>query len=723
MPSREAKFAAIKAPIAKSLAAHLTKLGSPDLYAHQAHAYDAASAGSNVLVVTGTNSGKSLCYTLPALNAILKEPMARALFVFPTKALARDQAERLEKLKPDSDIKIGVYDGDTPKPQRSAVRKSCHIVITNPDMLHVGILPQHEHWAPFLRSLRVAALDEIHVYRGVFGSHFSGVMRRFLTLCEWHRALPTLIGSSASIANPLDHFRALTGQDAVLVDEDGSPQMGKTVLFCSPPRIGEGIRGSANVATASLMANLITSGAKTLAFSRSRPAAEQVLLETRKQIEGLGLDQGVVDSYRGGYTPRERREIEKKMFGGDLRGLSSTNALELGVDIGGLDAVILNGFPGSISSFWQQAGRSGRGQSEGLAAFVGHNDAMEQYLISHPQVVLDQGIEPSVLDQSNPSILASQLECAAYERGLSLTDLDRFGPTAIKVAESLEETGNVGFGSGRFFYKGFDSPALRTSLRGSTNQSMSLVASGQTIGEMEKWRATQYAHPGAIYLHRGSMFRVESFDEAALQIQLEPCLSEYLTFPIVQTSIRSSFLITPSTTTDSAELLSVVVRQSVTGYLKRSTDHGRSMGQEQLEMPDQVFETLAIRLSFETPQDDLTSEFAAGVHSVEHALMAIAPLMAGCDRLDLGSAWDVKSSDSGRACVWVYDQAVGGVGLCQRLYEVRKEWISRSLTLLTDCPCFTGCPSCLFDARCIHGNALLDKPRAIQFFKELLSGS
>lgn len=718
LPPRSAKFAEPQVPLSPGMRAHLEKRGLFPLFSHQAQALDSVAAGKPTLVVTGTNSGKSLCYALPAIQAAIKEPMARSMLIFPTKALARDQAEKLEKLKPDSSIKIGVYDGDTPRHQRTAIRKACHILITNPDMLHVGILPQHEHWAPFFKSMRILGLDELHTYRGVFGSHMAGVVRRLLNLCEWHKSHPIIIGGSATIANPASHFELLTGQTPHVIDGDGSPQGGKDVILWNPKPIGGGQRAPANQTTAAVLASLLEAGLTTLSFSRSRPAAEQVLKLARIALAEKGLEGDIVDSYRAGYTAKERRDIENKMFSGQLQGLSSTNALELGVDIGGLDAVIINGFPGTLSSFWQQAGRAGRSGNQGIAVYVAHSDAMEQFLLNHPQVLMDSRLEPALIDLENPHITSAQVECASYERGLSLTDLDRFGPQALKAAEALEQAGNLGFGGGRFFYRGFDSPALRHSLRGIDSHAITLRCEGQAMGEIEHWRACRYAHPGAIYLHRGATFRVDSLDFLAAEANLVPCQADYITFPVLQTSIRSEAVI--ETVSDSAcELLAATVTQRVVGYQKKNVQTGAPMGQEELDLPDETFSTIAVRFGYPEPEPSGAGEFAAGLHGTEHALMATAPLLAGCDRLDLGSHWEIQSAETGNPVLWVYDLAEGGIGLSARLYAVRNEWVRRATQLLSDCTCTAGCPDCLYDSRCIHGNSLLDKSRAIEILQNM----
>src|SRR4051812_13901318 len=396
-------------------------------------------SGSDVVVVTGTNSGKTLCYNLPSLHFIQSEPAARMLYLFPTKALAQDQLGKLSALLPDG-IRAGTYDGDTPQSTRSGLRRLAHIVLTNPDILHVGILPGHELWAKFFRSLRLIVLDEMHVYRGVFGSHVCGVLRRLLRLAEFHKSRPQIIACSATIGNPVELFQNLTGRKPVVIEEDGSPRGKRTFVFWNPPIVGDKPeRMSANIVCSELMVGLAENGQRVLEFNRARISAELVLRYARKRAaKGGKIKPESIESYRAGYTPKERRQIEKALFKGELLGLAATNAMELGVDVGTLDAVIMNGYPGTISSFFQQAGRAGRGTRDGMAIMVAHDDPLEQFLIRKPQMLL-QGVNESVAaNPSNPQILSQQLLCAAHERPMLPSELERFGGNALDVAESLD---------------------------------------------------------------------------------------------------------------------------------------------------------------------------------------------------------------------------------------------------------------------------------------------
>ncbi len=706
-PAIEATYGEVSAPMHLLLRERLEAHGSTRLYAHQARAYDLHQAGHDVVVTTGTNSGKTLCYNLPALQTCLTEPAARALYLFPTKALAQDQLGRLQSLLPEVGVKAATYDGDTPVSQRAAVRKLSHILLTNPDMLHLGILPGHEHWGRFLRSLRLIVLDEMHVYRGVFGSNVGNVLRRLLRLCEWHRAKPQIIACSATIGNPRDVFRELTGREAVLVDEDGSPHGRRTFVFWNPPEVGEGRRLSANVATSEILASLAESGRRTLAFSRARVSAELVLRYARRRVADGKVKPEAIESYRAGYTPKERRTIEQSLFKGKLLGLSATSAMELGVDVGGLDAVVINGYPGTGSSFWQQAGRAGRGTRDGLAVFVAHEDPLDQFLVRQPSLLMEARNEHVGLNPQNPQILTAHLRCAAHERPLAPSELHLFGAGAVEVVESMDRSGELEFRGGLFFYPSFEPPAPKVSIRGGGGEGIRLMVGAEEIGSMERWRAMTSAHEGAVYLHRGASFLVRGLDLEAGVARMEPGEVGYYT----QAVVRSVLDAAPAFARDDAfSLGSVNVTDVIEGYRKRSLDGDSVLSVEELELPPQSYDTVGVRIDLPPldPEGDPVAQIGA-VHGLEHALLAVAPLLAGCDRGDLGSAWYAVFPDTLRPAVFVFDKTPGGVGLSERLYEARAAWLSAALGLLTSCPCEEGCPACLLSARCEAMNETLAK--------------
>ncbi len=709
-------------PMHSLLRERLEELGISKLYSHQARAYDAAMQGNDMVVVTGTNSGKTLCYNLPALQMSLTEPSARALYLFPTKALAHDQLTKLEALLPNSIVRSGTYDGDTPKSQRSGIRNLAHIVLTNPDMLHVGILPGHENWTRTLKSLRLIVLDEMHAYRGVFGSHVGCIIRRLLRLCEWRRCRPQIIACSATIGNALELFQSLTGREAVLVDRDGSPQGKRTFVFWNPPLLQENARSSANVATSEIVATLCESGFRTLAFSRARVSAELVLRYTRKRLEEGGkIPENSVEGYRAGYTIKERRQIESALFKGKLLGLSATNALELGVDVGTLDAVVMNGYPGSVSSFWQQAGRAGRGHRDGLAIMVAHDDPLEQFLIREPELVLEAKNENVCANPQNPQILQSQLLCAAHERPISPSELAGFGESALGLAEGMDRSGELQFRAGRFYYPSFDPPAMNISIRGRGGQQISLVVDGQEIGTMDRWRAMQSAFTGAVYLHRGSSYLSTALDLDGSKATLEAQELPYYTRALVQSLIEPKMAVREDRVGPGKfSLCGLAATDMVIGYRKLAIDGDSVLGVEDLELPAQTYETIGVRLDLPMMEGEQAYEQICALHGIEHALMAVAPLIAGCDRQDLGSAWYSVFPDTLGPSVFIFDRTPGGIGLSEKLFDCLFNWVRAAYQLLSSCPCELGCPACLLSARCETNNEALDKPRTLALLKAFL---
>jgi len=716
---REPSYADPRREMHPQLVERLGEVGLEHLYSHQARAYDEAMEGNDVIVVTGTNSGKTLCYNLPAIQTCLTEPVARCLYLFPTKALAQDQLGKLEVLAPPS-VRVGTYDGDTPQSQRSSLRRLAHIVLTNPDMLHVGVMPGHENWAKFFKSLRYIVLDEMHVYRGVFGSNVGNVIRRLLRLCEWHKSRPQIIACSATIGNPRELFEELTGRTATLIDEDGSPSGKRTFVFWNPPELGNGQRLSANVSTAEILASLTEAGQRTLAFSRARVSAELVLRYTRKRVEEGGhVDPKCIESYRAGYTIKERRQIEQALFKGKLLGLSATNAMELGVDVGALDAVVLNGYPGTASSFWQQAGRAGRGRRDGLAVFVAHDDPLEQFLVRQPRMLLDSRNENVGANPGNPQILSNHLLCAAHERPIAPSELTRFGPGAIDVAENLDRSGELEFRAGMFFYPSMEPPALRVNIRGSGGDQVRLILDGQELGTMEKWRAMTSAHEGAVYLHRGGTFLVTALDLENGRADVVPFDGGYYTQSIAQSVLDPKVTVRDARVgIGVANLSGVTVTDMVTGFRKKALDGDTVVSVEPLDLPAQTYDTICVR--FDLPDLDTEGDLLTqigGIHGLEHALLAVAPLLAGCDRADLGSAWYTVFPDTMRPAVFVFDKTPGGVGLCERLYDSAGTWIRAALQLVSSCPCEAGCPACLLSARCEVSNESLDKPGTLALLR------
>jgi DEAD/DEAH box helicase domain-containing protein len=704
----------------------LQGIGIDRLFTHQAMAFDLATQGNDVLAVTGTNSGKSLCYMLPIFEGLLAEPAGRVLAIYPTKALAQDQLQRFEALRPWSDMRCGVYDGDTPPSQRSAIRRVAQVVLTNPDMLHIGILPGHQAWAKFFRSLRYIVLDEMHVYRGVFGSHVAGIVRRLLRLCQWYGSKPRIIGCSATIGNPVELFQELTGRIPALVDQDGSGQPKKTFAFWNPTITANRKPPSPNWLAARLMVRLASEEKRTLVFCRSRIAAELVLRYAREIAREQGKPRPEqLDSYRAGYTAQERRKLENAIHRGEVLGLACTNAMELGVDIGALDAVIINGYPGSVAAFRQQCGRSGRGQREGLAVFVAHEDPLEQYFVREPQTLILGLAERVSLNPGNPNILEPELSCAAYERPIDPSELESFGAGAIDTAEAMDRAGMLSFQAGRFFYPFHEAPAPKVDIRGAGGETVALIAGDKELGLMEKWRAMQYAHEGAVYLHRGTTFQVQSLDLDQGLARLEPFDGPYFTQPITQSVIEP--LVTLSEiafNTFRLVLGSIRVTDMVLGYRKKALDGDLVIETVELEFPPTSFETVGLRIDLPRPKsEEEWPILGPQVHGLEHAFTAVAPLLAGCDRSDLGSAWYVAFPETLAPAVYIFDRFSGGMGLSEKLFQAHRELIETATKLLAGCDCLDGCPKCLYSARCEIANDALSKAGALGWLQQATSNS
>lgn len=714
-PGRQAAWNDLPDGLHQTVVSALEQEGIRRLYRHQAVSAEWCLRGQNVMLTTGTSSGKTLAYTLPALQALAEEPAARIMMVFPTKALAQDQLERLKRLAPDG-VRIAVYDGDTPKAQRALIRKEAHVILTNPDMLHVGILPSQELWRKFLRSLRLVVVDEAHTLRGVFGSHCAWVFRRLLRLSRWMGGRPSLFAASATLPNPEEHFTSLFGEGCQVVTDDSSLQSERHWILTEGLPEGP----TPNQLTAHLLAELAGAGVRTLAFCRSRSAAETVTRRAKRDLDRKGLSPSQVDSYRGGYTPAERRAIEKAFFKGSLTGLASTNAMELGVDVGDLDAVLINGYPGSLASMRQQAGRCGRGMLPGTVVFIAHPDPLEHYLLDHPEL-LTHPTEPALIDLKNLPISRAQLQCAAYELPPTNEELSKLSPAGHMAAEDLQLSGELSPAAGRWFYPGHDAPAARTSIRGSTGPSVQLIARGQLIGEMEDWRALQWAFPGAVYLHRDQDFVIQQLDwpnkAAYLSLERVP----WTTDPVVQ-SLAEERLTLEKKQMGSLTLSysSVEITNRTMGYRRMGPD-GNILGVHDLQMPAHQILTTGVILDPPLELFPIEDEESSGaLHAWQHLLSATAPLLAGCDPRDLGAAWFAWSPESMGPRIVIYDAVPGGIGLSQRLFDDCVAWLNRAAEMVASCRCEEGCPRCLLSPRCESNNQPLNKALLLRRLPGLL---
>ncbi len=724
LPLKPASFGTPEHSLLDGTRERLARAGIENLYIHQAKALDLARQGKNVLVVSGTASGKSLCYNLPVLEEMLTNKKAKALYLFPTKALAQDQLRALGEL--DFPVEAATYDGDTPREARGRTRRQASIILSNPDMLHRAILPLHKHWAAFLLNLKYVVVDEVHVLRGIFGSNVAQVLRRLRRLCHYYGSHPQFIMTSATIANPRELAERLTGLGVEVVAEDGAPRGQKTWVFWNPPFVDETKTKSITWETTWLLGELSKDYFRTIAFSKSRKLAELVLNYSRRHLNNRPDIAGRIASYRAGYLPRQRREIERRLFAGKLLGVSTTNALELGIDVGALDATIMNGFPGTISSAWQQAGRAGRTVGESLAVLISGDDPLDQYYINHPEYFFGRNFEEAIIDLDNQKILAKHLRCAAYERPLSVEDRYYFGESFEITVSSLTQTGDLKERKGRWFIAQTGFPAQEVNIRSASQSTYDIVeeSTGQLLGTTEANRAFFEIHPGAVYLHQGEPYVVRSLNIHDRVALVEKSAKEYYTEPREEIDIQ----VLKEYETRKLGLTKlgfgqVEVTTHVVAFQRKSLD-GRVVGTEELDLPLVRFQTEAV---WYTVSDEIIGklklderELAGGIHAAEHAGIAILPMFAMCDRWDIGGISTPLHPHTGKATVFIYDGFEGGIGIARRGLLVAEEHLKRTLEVIARCPCKDGCPSCIQSPKCGNWNEPLDKKAAIGILREIL---
>jgi len=691
--------------------------GVGSLYIHQAEAWE-RSADGPVIVTTGTASGKSLCFNLPTLDVLHRDRHARALYLYPTKALAQDQARALHALGL-AGIRPAIYDGDTPRGERSAIRKRANVVLTNPDMLHVGILPNHPAWGDVLSNLAVVVVDEAHVYRGVFGSHVANVLRRLRRLAGVYGTAPRFLLASATVANPGELAAALSGlDDFAVVERDGSPQAERRIAMWNPPLLDEalGVRGSPLREATDLLVGLVRRGARTICFMKSRKAVEVIALETARALreEGEAELADRVAPYRAGYTPAQRRELERRLVEGDLLGVVATDALELGIDIGALDAAISVTFPGTVASLRQQWGRAGR-RGSGLAVYVAGEDALDQFFCRHPDEFLDRPVEAAILDHESQDIHLQHLLCAAHEGPLDDADADFLGPRWRGYAELLVRRGELVERRGAFaLRRPEDYPAARVSLRSASADSFAIVdaESGEVLGTVEAARAFSTAHDGAIYLHLGRSYEVRGLDVEGRVAFVTPFSGEYYTQPKRESATDIERLLGRRTALGVTLSFGLVaVTEQVIGYQrKRLVDH-EVLDFNPLDLPETTFGTQA--LWYELPDELLgglpLDALLGSLHAAEHSQIAVLPLLAMCDRWDIGGLSTNFHPQTGRATIFIYDGHPGGVGISRRGFEEFARLVGDAHRLIAECPCRSGCPSCVQSPKCGNLNDPLSK--------------
>jgi DEAD/DEAH box helicase domain-containing protein len=693
-------------------------VGVEALYTHQRAAWEAVARGEHVVVTTGTASGKTLAFNLPVLDALARDAKNRVLYLYPTKALAQDQfrtlaAYRIPRLRP------AIYDGDTPSEQRWQIRKWSNAILSNPDMVHVGLLPHHDRWGDVLANLRYVVVDEAHVYRGVFGSHVGNVLRRLRRLARIYGADPQFLLASATISNPGELATSLLGVPVTTIGDDGAPRAERTVVLWNPALVDEelGLRASALAEAAKLQATFVERGLRTLTFAKSRKAAELI---HRFTADRLGDDRRL-SPYRAGYTPAQRREIERGLAEGDLLGVSATNALELGIDIGLLDAVISVGFPGTVASLRQQWGRAGR-RGHGLAVLVATEDALDQYFMREPEKLLGRRVEAAILDHANPRVLGGHVRAAAFEAPLSEPDAETLGPEALALAREDPELKQSPAG---IVWAGKDYPAARVPLRSADADSFTVVdlTTGAVLGLVERARAYSTVHEGAVYLHLGESFLVRELDHAGMRAIVEPFDGDWYTQAKKETmtSIVAPRIVERRLGMD-VTFGELEVTEQVVGYERKTIRSQERIELVPLELPPTMFATEAV---WYLPEPDQLAELAemprllATLHAAEHAMIALLPLWAMCDRWDIGGLSTNVHPQTGRPTVFVYDGHPGGVGITQRGFEQFEGWVADTAKMIAGCPCPAGCPSCVQSPKCGNLNDMLDKAGALAFLSRL----
>ena len=722
---REARRTPLPAELSPALVRALEAAGITELYTHQAEALFSAFEVPTI-VTTGTASGKSLCFQLPTLEVLSSDRAARALYLYPTKALAQDQARALHTFGLHKAIRPAIYDGDTARHERAAIRKRSNLILTNPDMLHVGILPHHSAWADVLANLAFVVVDEAHVYRGVFGSHVANVLRRLRRAAAIYGTQPRFLLASATIANPVELAEGLTGlPDFRLIDNDAAPRPERQIAMWNPPLLDEelGVRASVLYEAAELFSELVSAGVRTICFMKSRKGVELILRHARDRLDPAVGE--LIAPYRAGYTPAQRQDIQRRLSDGQLLGVVATDALELGIDIGQLDAAICVTFPGTVASLRQMWGRAGR-RGRGLAVYIAGEDALDQFFCRHPDEFLDRPVESAIIDPTSPEIYGEHLICAAHEAPLSDQDAEFFGPAWRAHAQELARAGFL-----RERVTGFvpvradDYPAARVALRSAGADSFALidVTSGEMLGTIEAVRAYGTVHEGAIYMHLGRSYHVLELDLHGRRALLEPFNGDYFT----QSKRESMTYI--ERLHDQRETLGVTLyfgevsySETVLGYQRKGLQDHAVIDFQALDLPTVEFPTRALWYELDVliaaepfPADQLLGS----LHALEHGQIAVLPLIAMCDRWDIGGLSINAHPQTGVPTIFIYDGHPGGVGLTRRGYDQFERLVADARKLIGECPCRAGCPSCVQSPKCGNLNEPLSKRGALELLRRM----
>lgn len=718
-PARPARYAEFPDAIDERIRSVLMERGIRQLYVHQRKAVDAALRGEDIVVVTPTASGKTMCYNLPVLNEILKNPEARALYLFPTKALSADQAAELYDLidKVGADVKCYTYDGDTPASARSAIRQAGHVVVTNPDMLHSGILPHHTKWVKLFENLKYIVIDEIHAYRGVFGGNLANVLRRLLRICEFYGAHPQFICCSATIKNPDELTELVIGRKPTLIDDNGAPCGKRHVVFYNPPVVNKqlGIRKGSIGETRRIAEGFLRNNIQSIVFARSRLTVE-VLVRYLKDVtrDPLG-EAGRVRGYRGGYLPTLRREVEKQLRAGQITTVVSTNALELGIDIGQLDVCIICGYPGTIASTWQQAGRAGRRNSESLLIVVGNSGPLDQYMMNHPEYFFGQSPEQALVNPDNLYILLNHVKCAAYE--LPFREGEQFGnvESTEELLEYLADQHLLLKGGGRYHWMAEEFPQAGISLRSACDQNFVIIDISNpkhhlVIGEMDRFTVPMLLHQYAIYMHEGRQYQVEQLDFDDKKAYVRAVDVDYYTDADLSTSMKVLDVFDDGEAGPLNRFRGEVLVSSMVRLFKKiKFDTHENLGWGPVTLPELEMQTTACWWTIPEALEGLyeKDQLQDALVGLSYLLQHIAPLNLMCSPKDISVSYHVKDPFTGRPTLYLYDCIQGGIGLSDRVYEMERILFAEALARLDECPCESGCPSCVGAATSTDGKHIL----------------
>ena len=734
LPAQEARLADFPDWLDKALVNQLQQDGITSLYAHQASALEAVNNGQNIVVVTPTASGKTLCYNLPVLDKIMKEPESRALYLFPTKALSQDQLRELYRLIEalDKSISTFTYDGDTPVSARSAIRNQGHIIVTNPDMLHTGILPHHTKWYRLFQNLKYVVMDEIHIYRGVFGSHMANVLRRLRRICEFYGAKPQFICCSATIANPLELAEKITEEKFTLINNNGAPSGEKYFLFYNPPVVNRplGIRKSLIKETARLVSKFLNHDIQTIVFARSRLTTELLTSYLKDYLTKIGQDRDLVRGYRGGYLPNLRREIEKGLKDGLIKGVVSTNALELGVDIGQLDACFIAGYPGTIASTWQQAGRAGRRIHSSVAVLVASSIPLDQYIINSPDYFFKETPENAVIDANNLSILISHIKCAAFE--LPFRAGEQFGSEELEeILQFLEEKGFIHFTQHKWHWMSEAYPADEISLRSASPDNFAIIdlekGENKVIGEIDRESAPTTIYEGAIYIHEGEQYTITKLDYNDYKAYAKKVDVNYYTDAQVESHIKVLEVFEGKEEENIKHQYGEIAITTIsTRYKKVKFYTHENLGYGKINLPAEDMHTTAYWLILSAAFSNLaggkissgfTFDLGGGLLALSNIMVNVTPLFIMCDPKDIRAVAQVRSPFTDLPTLFIYDNYPGGVGFSEKIFEFRDKILRAARDLIENCGCEEGCPSCVGPINQVGSNG---KQSALFILKEAI---